>query len=195
VISSVHFNGQWSDEIIGVGLVPTCLREILESNDIVKVGVGVLGKRLLLLYIITQRNHTDDADKLSVDWGIDVCNLVDLSSVARGLDPHWDEQDEIRAKEREVERLRKAQERAEAAAAKGEQSTTAAEVTNGEVKGTEFKKRRNGDEQDQQPKRPGLLALAKLTERYLSMQLLKPKKIRQGNWERRLTEEQVNCTY
>jgi hypothetical protein len=140
-------------------------------------------------------NRVGDADKLNVDWGIEICNLVDLSPVARGLDPYWDEQDEIKAKEREAERLRKAQELAEAAAAKGEQTTTPTEETSGKVKRAEFKKRRGNDEQDQQPKRGRALGLAELTERYLSMRLLKTNKIRRGNWERKLTDDQLNCTY
>ncbi|CAG8675838.1 9751_t:CDS:2 [Acaulospora colombiana] len=155
-----------------------CLQEILEATNIAKIGVGIEG----------------DADKLRKDWGVDISNLIDLSPMARALDPYWDELDEIRAKEREAERLRKAQELAAEAAAKGESTPTTTDVTSSGAEAGKAKKRRHGDEneQDQRPKRGRALGLAELTDRYLSMQLLKTKSIRRGNWEKKLTPDQLN---
>ncbi|PVG04141.1 hypothetical protein CPB86DRAFT_868886 [Serendipita vermifera] len=163
--------------IRGIGFIPPCLKEILESNDIAKIGVGIEG----------------DSDKLLKDWGIGVCNLIDLSPMARALDPYWDEQDEIKAKEQETERLRKAQELAAAATAKGEPTPTTTEIASPGVEADEAGRRlrHKGNEQDQRPRRGRSLGLAALTERYLSMKLLKTSRIRTGNWEGRLMEDQL----
>ncbi|KIM27574.1 hypothetical protein M408DRAFT_166951 [Serendipita vermifera MAFF 305830] len=116
-------------QVSAMSKLPEELFTMLQNSSIVKVGVGI----------------SDDAKKLNKDWGISVRNMVDLSTLARSLDPYWAEEDRLKA-----------------------------EATNN----------------------PNLKAapvgLARLAARYLTLQLVKGKKVTRSNWERPLTTAQIN---
>lgn len=114
-------------------------------------------------------------------------NLLDLSILAREVDPFWDEEDRQRAEARKALALEQAK----------IGMLAASEPQNADIK---YKypttTTPDDDNAEQLPERPkgSLISLARLTSHCLSLTLVKNKRISTSNWERVLTEPQIECT-
>ncbi|KAG8805031.1 hypothetical protein FRC17_005768, partial [Serendipita sp. 399] len=152
-----------------------------------------------------------DVKKLERDWQVEVVNVLDLSVLARAIDPYWDELDDIRRqirleKQREQEQqqsLLKQQQQEQGQEQKqdsnpimstpGSSKSTfslASDVsitttTKANPDGTT--ETNNGSNND----RKGSIGLKALATRYLSMHLQKSKKVQTGNWEGTLTDRML----
>jgi hypothetical protein len=128
----------------------------------------------------------EDVKKLRRDWGVSVKNTLDLSGFARELDPYWAEEDAQKAEaRREAQRLL-AEERAKAG------------IPPPPPRVFKEKKTPNtptSDESTQDPQQPRVapVGLARLAARYLSLELVKNKRISKSNWELPLTQAQLEC--
>ncbi|KAG8778841.1 hypothetical protein FRC15_010532 [Serendipita sp. 397] len=83
-------------QISNLGHVPQNLRDILRNPNIIKVGVSIDG----------------DARKLLRDWQVEVVNMLDLSFIARAVDPYWEQQDAARQLIREQQQQEQREQRA-----------------------------------------------------------------------------------
>lgn len=107
---------------------------------------------------------------------------MDLSHLARHIDPYWDKMDQ--EKRAQIEEARQNQ----IAKAIAEGTTTALEQ--------ETLKREREEKRAQRKDEPvpNLISLARLTARYLSLHLEKGK-VSRSNWEQALNENQIACRF
>lgn len=157
-------------QISALGKLPAELTTVLTDPRVTKVGVAITGKywRGFVTKLFTF--NEDDARKLSVDWGVSVENVLDLSTLARSLDPYWAEEDRQKAEARNLLENEK------------ETSTLPSGVPTAK-----------GNKPIQHQPKKTVVGLARLTARYLTMQLAKGKRVTMSNWEKPLTEAQLTC--
>jgi regulator of protease activity HflC (stomatin/prohibitin superfamily) len=118
---------------------------------------------------------------------VSVENAVDLSGLAREIDPYWAEEDRQKAEaKREAQRIL-AEERAKAGIPPPPPKIFK------ERKSSNTAASNNSTQEPQQPK-AALVGLARLADRYLSLELVKNKRVSRSNWELPLTQGQLECT-
>lgn len=119
--------------------------------------------------LLTSGTIVADAQKLEKDTAMPVLNLLDLSTEAQSLDSYWAE-----------ERRKKLQENIERNLARNPAKASSTEIPIGSL--------------GAKPLKPFSVGLASLVARYLSLNLVKTKRVTMSNWEAvPLAQTQQQC--
>ena len=165
---------------------PAALKVILESPNILKVGVGIQGMPGSPDIVPRLTRVAGDAQKLVRDYGVSLCNCLDLASLALTID--------ILPWEIELPPPKPEDEAAAAAAAAAALPLPSDLPQQSPGNGKKPNRERTRKPRDPNgPKPISTPGLARLVGHYVQLHLQKPKKIQRSDWEQPLGAEQVDC--